>query len=306
MRTKTLGRTGVAAEARIAVLGTGVMGAPIARNLVAAGFPVTVWNRTRGRAEALAADGAQLAPTPRAAAASAGIVLTMLADGAAAADTIDGPEGAAHALAPGSIWIQMGTVGVDWTERLAQIAKAHALTFVDAPVSGSTGPAEQGELVVLASGPENARSRVRPVFDAIGRQTYWLGRAGNGTSMKVVLNNWLAASTEALAQTLALSDALGLDPSEFAEVFAGTPLASPYAVAKSEAMIAGDFAPGFPLRLAFKDTTLALDAAREHELELPLTVAVEGRWNGAISRGHGDDDLAAIITEANRGNGSVS
>jgi 3-hydroxyisobutyrate dehydrogenase len=189
---------------------------------------------------------------------------------------------------------------------LAQIAKAHALTFVDAPVSGSTGPAEQGELVVLASGPENARSRVRPVFDAIGRQTFWLGRAGNGTGMKVVLNNWLAASTEALAETLALSDALGLDPSEFAEVFAGTPLASPYAVAKSEAMIAGDFAPGFPLRLAFKDTALALDAAREHELELPLTVAVEGRWNGAISRGHGDDDLAAIITEATRRNGSAS
>src|SRR4051794_28117172 len=125
MRTKTSGRTGVAAQERIAVLGTGVMGAPIARNLLAAGFPVTVWNRTRGRAEALVADGAQLAPTPRAAAASAGIVLTMLADGAAAADTIDGPEGAAHALAPGSIWIQMGTVGVDWTERLAQIAEAH-------------------------------------------------------------------------------------------------------------------------------------------------------------------------------------
>jgi 3-hydroxyisobutyrate dehydrogenase len=94
-------------------------------------------------------------------------------------------------------------------------------------VSGSTGPAEQGELVVLASGPENARARVRPVFDAIGRQTFWLGRAGNGTGMKVVLNNWLAASTEALAETLALSDALGLDPGQFAEVFAGTPLASP-------------------------------------------------------------------------------
>ena len=306
MRTTRSGDTGLAAQERIAVLGTGVMGAPIARNLLAAGFPVTVWNRTRARAQALTADGAGLAPTPRAAAASAGIVLTMLADGAAAADTIDGPQGAAHALAPGSIWIQMGTVGVDWTERLAQIAEVHALTFVDAPVSGSTGPAEQGELVVLASGPENARSRVRPVFDAIGRQTFWLGRAGNGTAMKVVLNNWLAASTEALAETLALSDALGLDPSEFAEVFAGTPLASPYAVAKSEAMIAGDFAPGFPLRLAFKDTALALDAAREHGLELPLTLALERRWNDAISRGHGEDDVAAIITEATRRNGPAS
>jgi 3-hydroxyisobutyrate dehydrogenase len=173
-------------------------------------------------------------------------------------------------------------------------------------VSGSTGPAEQGELVVLASGPENARSRVQPVFDAIGRQTFWLGRAGNGTSMKVVLNNWLAASTEALAETLALSDALGLDPDEFAEVFADTPLASPYAVAKGRAMIAGDFAPGFPLRHAFKDTALALDAARERGVELPLTAALEGRWSGAISLGHGEEDLAAIITEANRRNGSAS
>jgi 3-hydroxyisobutyrate dehydrogenase len=296
----------MAARERIVVLGTGRMGAPIARNLLAAGFPVTAWNRTLARAEALAADGADLAPTPRAAAASAGIVLTMLADGAATADTIAGPDGAAHALEPGSIWIQMGTVGVDWTERLAEIANAHELTLVDAPVSGSTGPAERRELVVLASGPENARSRVQPVFDAIGRQTFWLGRPGSGTAMKVVLNNWLAASTEALAETLALSDALGLDPSAFSDVFADNPLASTYAVAKAQAMIAADFAPGFPLRLAFKDTALALDAAREHGLELPLTATLEARWRRALSRGHGEEDLAAIITEATQRNGSVS
>jgi 3-hydroxyisobutyrate dehydrogenase len=294
-----------AAQENIAILGTGGMGTPIARNLLAAGFPVTVWNRTRARAEALVADGAQLAETPRDAAASAGIVLTMLTDGAATAETIDGEAGAAHGAEPGSIWVQMGTVGVEWAARLAEIASAHGLTFVDSPVSGSTGPAEQGKLVVLASGPENARSRVQPVFDAIGQRTFWLGRAGNGTRMKVVLNNWLAASTEALAETLALSDALGLDPDEFAEVFDDSPLASPYAVMKGEAMIAGDFAPGFPLRHAFKDTALARDAARESGVDLPLTVALEGSWKNAISRGHGDEDIAAIITEANRRNGST-
>ncbi|HEV7769602.1 MAG TPA: NAD-binding protein, partial [Solirubrobacterales bacterium] len=159
------------------------------------------------------------------------------------------------------------------------------------------------ELVILASGPENARSRVQPIFDAIGRDTFWLGRAGNGSRMKVVLNNWLAASTEALAETLALSDALGLGADDFVDVFGDTPLASPYAVAKAKAMAAGDFAPGFPLRHAFKDTALALDAAREIGVELPLTEALEGRWRGAISRGHGDEDLSTIITEASRRHG---
>jgi 3-hydroxyisobutyrate dehydrogenase len=288
----------------VAVLGTGRMGAPIARNLLAAGFPVTVWNRTESRAAALIEDGATVAPSPLAAAANGGVVLTMLADGAATAETIDGANGAASKLGPESIWVQMGTVGVAWTEMLAKRAADHGIAFVDAPVSGSTAPAQEGALVVLASGPENVRSRVQPIFDAIGRETFWLGRAGNGTRMKVTLNNWLAASTEALAETLALSDALGLDPAEFVDVFTNSSLASPYAVAKGRAMIAGDFAPGFPLRHAFKDTALALGAARELGVELPLTEALEDRWRGAISHGHGEEDLASIIVEANRRNGS--
>ncbi|HEX4670160.1 MAG TPA: NAD(P)-dependent oxidoreductase [Solirubrobacterales bacterium] len=287
----------------VTVLGTGGMGAPIARNLLAAGFPVTVWNRTESRAATLVEDGATLASSPRAAVTDGGVVLTMLTDGDATAETIDGADGAASGLGSGSIWIQMGTVGVSWTERLAERAAADEVAFVDAPVSGSTGPAQEGALVVLASGPENVRSRVQPIFDAIGRDTFWLGRAGNGTRMKVALNNWLAASTEAVAETLALSEGLGLDPDQFIDVFADSPVASPYAVAKGRAMIAGDFAPGFPLRHAFKDTILALDAARELGVELPLTQALESRWRGAISRGHGDQDLAAIVTEATRRNG---
>jgi 3-hydroxyisobutyrate dehydrogenase len=287
----------------VAVLGTGMMGAPIARNLLAAGFPVTVWNRTRSRALPLIEAGAAFAESPLAAASGAKVVLTMLTDGPATAETFDGKDGAAGSLGPESIWIQMGTVGLEWTERLSERAAKHDVTFVDAPVSGSTGPAQQGQLVILASGPESARPRVQPVFDAIGRDTFWLGRAGNGSRMKLVLNNWLAASTEALAETVALSDGLGLDPDDFIDVFSDTPLASPYAVAKAKAMVEGDFAPGFPLRHAFKDTLLALEAAHELGVELPLTEALEGRWRGAISRGHGDQDLSTIITEASRRHG---
>jgi 3-hydroxyisobutyrate dehydrogenase len=296
----------MAAQEPIAVLGTGGMGTPMARNLLAAGFPVTVWNRTRSRAEPLVADGAKVASTPAEAVSDGGLVLTMLTDGAATAMTMgadDGSGALGEMLDEGSLWIQMGTIGLTWTNRLAELANARKVAFVDAPVSGSTGPAEAGELVILASGPENVRSRVKPVFEAIGSETVWLGQAGNGTRMKLAFNNWLAASTEALAETLALTDAMGLDPQAFVDVFADSPLSSPYAVTKGRAMVAGDFAPGFPLRLAFKDTALALDAAREPGLELPLTEALEGRWRGAISRGHGDQDLSAIITEANRRNG---
>jgi 3-hydroxyisobutyrate dehydrogenase len=295
----------MAAPEPIAVLGTGGMGTPIARDLLAAGFPVTVWNRTKSKAEALAGDGAKVASTPAEAVAESDLVLTMLTDGAATAETMGADDGA-EVLGEGTVWIQMGTVGLTWTERLAALAEERKAAFVDAPVSGSTGPAAAGELVVLASGPENVRSRVQPVFDAIGHQTVWLGQAGNGTRMKLAFNNWLAASTEALAETLALCDALGLDPKAFVDVFADSPLSSPYAVLKGRAMVAEDFAPGFPLRLAYKDTALALDAAREPGVDLPLTEALEGRWRAAISRGHGDEDLSAIITEANRRNGHVT
>jgi 3-hydroxyisobutyrate dehydrogenase len=281
------------------------MGGPIARNLLAAGFPVTVWNRTESRAALLAEDGAAVAASPLVAASGATVVLTMLTDGAATAATMDGEQGALAAMRHGSIWIQMGTVGLSWTDRLAELAAAHEIGFVDAPVSGSTGPAEEGELVILASGTEETRERVEPVFDAIGRHTFWLGRAGSGSRMKLALNNWLAASTEALAETLSLSDALGLDPTDFVDVFADTPLASPYAMAKGRSMVAGDFAPGFPLRHAFKDTALALSAARDLGLELPVTRALEGRWRDAIAHGHGDEDLSAIITEAKLPMGSM-
>jgi 3-hydroxyisobutyrate dehydrogenase len=144
----------------IAVLGTGRMGAPIARNLLAAGFEVSVWNRTANRAAPLAADGARLATSPAEAAKGADVVLTMLTDGDAVVDAMTGREGALASLRPGSAWIQMATIGDEWTERLATLADEHRLEFVDAPVSGSDGPARDAELVVLASGPERVRARL--------------------------------------------------------------------------------------------------------------------------------------------------
>ena len=285
-------------QSTVAVLGTGSMGAPIARNLLAAGFPVSVWNRTAARAAPLVNDGARLAPSPADAAENADVVLTMLADGAAVQETMSGPGGALQAMRTGSVWIQMATVGLDWIGRLSGLAAEHDVELVDAPVSGSDGPAREAKLIVLASGPDDARARVQPIFDAIGRETLWLGPTGQGTRMKLVLNNWLVAQVEAVAETVALSEALGLDPHLFPEAIDGAPLGSPYAVTKAQAMISGDYTPGFALRLAFKDATLALDAAKELGLRLPLTAALAPRWQQAIADGHANDDVSSVFTQS--------
>jgi 3-hydroxyisobutyrate dehydrogenase len=274
------------------------MGAPIARNLLAAGFEVSVWNRTAERAAPLAADGARLSASPAKAAEGADVVLTMLADGDAVNGAMTGPEGALASLRPGSAWIQMATIGDDWTGRMASLAAENNVEFVDAPVSGSDAPARERQLIVLASGPEGTRAQLQPIFDAIGRKTLWLGPAGNGTRLKLVLNDWLASLTEGVAETIALTEALGLDPQLFIEAIEDGPLGSPYAVAKARAALAGEFVPGFALRLAFKDVGLALDAARERDLELPITEAISRRWEQAIAGGHGDEDVSAVIAVA--------
>jgi 3-hydroxyisobutyrate dehydrogenase len=287
-----------AAAPRITVLGTGRMGTPIARNLLAAGFPVSVWNRTVSRAAPLATDGARLESSPARAVEGTEVVLTMLANGAAVEEAMNGPGGALETLRPGSVWIQMATVGLEWTGRLTKLAGEHGVEFVDAPVSGSDGPAREGELVVLASGPQELRAILQPVFDAIGRKTLWLGPAGQGTALKLLLNNWLATQVEAVAETIALAEALGVRPHLFIDTIADSPLGSPYAVAKGREMIAKEFPPGFALGLAYKDVGLALDAARELDIDLPATSALAPRWEEAIAHGHGDEDVAAVVSAA--------
>jgi 3-hydroxyisobutyrate dehydrogenase len=285
-----------AAVRTVAVLGTGTMGGPIARNLLRAGYEVRVWNRTSAKAEELASDGALLAPSPATAVAGVDVVITMLADGAAVQEVMAGAGGALAALGPAAVWIQMSTVGVDWSDHLLVLAAGHGVTFVDAPVSGSSQPAEDGQLLILASGADHDRLRLEPLFEVLGRQTLWLGRAGDGSRLKLALNNWLAVLVEGMAECLALSSALGLEPRLFVETVAGSPLASPYATNKGNAMIEADFAPGFPLRHAAKDASLAADAAYNHGVELPLTAALLGRWHQAMALGHGEDDVASAIT----------
>jgi 3-hydroxyisobutyrate dehydrogenase len=291
-------RSQTAPARAVAVLGTGTMGAPIARNLLRAGMPVRVWNRTPAKAAELTTHGALVATSPAAAATGVDVLITMLTDGAAVEHVMTGPRGALSTLGPDAIWVQMSTVGVEWSDRLAHLAARHGVTFVDAPVSGSSRPAEDGQLVILAAGAPSTRPRLEPIFEPLARQILWLDRVGDGSRLKLALNNWLAVLVEGMAETLTLSSALGLDPHLFVTTVAGGPLTSRYATDKAIAMLDADFTPGFPLQHAAKDAALATEAAHRRGLQLPLTDTLLDRWHQAIAAGHGHDDVASTITVA--------
>ncbi|MGE5272622.1 MAG: NAD(P)-dependent oxidoreductase [Verrucomicrobiota bacterium] len=261
---------------RIAVLGTGIMGGAMARNLAAAGHHVQAWNRTREKAEGL---GATVAGTPAEAVEGAEAVLTMLADG----PTVDAvvPE-----LHPDVLWIQSSTVGVADTERFAG---RHA-RFLDAPVLGSRPQAEAGELLVLAAG----RDRPGALFDPISSRVMWLAdEPGAGTRLKLTLNLWILNLVENLGESMALAEALGLDRRWFLDAIKGRPMDSQYAQIKGEKIIAGDFSPAFALKLAAKDLGLALEMAKGAGVDLGLAPQTLARFRRAIELGHGDEDMAA-------------
>lgn len=282
---------------RIAVLGTGIMGAPMARNLLAAGFEVRVWNRTADKARPLADDGATVAESPEEAASGADILLTMLADADAVAEPA---EQALGSLAGDGIWVQTSTVGIEGNDRLAGLASGRGVTYVDAPVLGTKQPAEQGQLVVLASGPRDAEQRCAPVFDAVGSKYMWLGEAGAGSRLKLVVNNWIAGLLGTLGETVALARATGVEPQRFLETISGGPLDLPYAQMKGKMMLDGDYPTSFSARLARKDMGLVLDAARSGGLDPAITEAVARYFENAIAAGHGEEDMAAILEGVTR------
>jgi 3-hydroxyisobutyrate dehydrogenase len=290
----------MAAEISIAVLGAGgTMGLPMTRNLAQAGLEVRAWNRSVEKAQPLAADGARIGATPAEAARGAGIVLTMLADADAVLSAMQGETGALAALGDSAIWLQMSTIGEEGTEACAQLARQRGAGFVDAPVLGTRQPAEERKLVILASGPEQLRSRVQPVFDVLGQKTIWAGEAGAGTRLKLVTNSWLLAVVEGGAETIALAGGLGLDPRLFFEAIDGGPLDLPYLRLKGKAMMERDFTPSFRLKLAAKDARLAAAAAQRRGMDLPLVETIRQRLEQGAQQ-HGDDDMAATYLTSAR------
>ena len=286
----------MADDKTVAVLGTGIMGAAMARNLLSAGMEVRAWNRSREKAEPLAQEGAEVADNPADAAKGADFILTMLSDADAVEEAVGGDV--LSALAEDSVWLQMSTVGEGGNERLLRLASDHDVAYVDAPVLGTRQPAEQGQLIVLASGPKEVRERSEQVFGAFAGKTVWLGEAGEGSRLKLVVNNWIVGLLGVLAETVAFAEATGVDPAKFLETIEGGPLGLPYAQMKGSMMVEENFPTSFSANLARKDAALVLDSARDHDLHLRIAEAVTARFDEAIQAGHGEEDMAAVYKAA--------
>jgi 3-hydroxyisobutyrate dehydrogenase len=278
----------------VSVLGTGIMGAAMARNLARAGHTVRAWNRTRAKAEPLAADGVAIADTPAEAVRGADVVLTILYDGPAALDVM---REAADALRPGTPWMQSTTAGIEAIGELADFAREHGLVFFDAPVLGTRQPAEAGQLLVLAAGPVESRQAVAPVLDAVGSRTVWTGEdgaAGSATRLKLVANSWVLAATAAVGEVLALSQSLDVDPQHFFDAIAGGPLDMGYLRAKSALVLEDRLTPAqFAVSTAAKDARLIVRAGEQHGIRLDVAAATAARLERAAAQGHADEDMVA-------------
>ena len=277
----------------VAVLGTGAMGHGMATSALRAGIPTIVWNREVEATRDLAELGADVAGTPADAARRAAIVVTMVTD-TDAVMSLARDQGMLAALASGAIWVQMSTIGVAGIERVAALVDSERpdVTLVDAPVSGSKDPAAQGQLTIFASGPDDARTRVAPLFDALGQRTIWAGPVGAGSRLKIVNNTWLAFAAEAVGASLALAHLQGLETETVVDALGGGPLVSPWQAAKLQRIVKGDFSPQFALSLALKDVRLALEAGDKDRFAALGCLAEE--WQQVVDQGLGDQDLTIV------------
>ena len=271
----------------------GMMGFAMTRNMARAGLTVRAWNRTGEKAQPLADDGVYLADSPADAVGGAGIVVTMLADAGAVISAFqDALPGIDPTADPHVIWLQMSTIGEAATRSCENLANSSGVGFVDAPVLGTRERAEQGDLVILESGPEEARPRVQPLFDAVGQRVIRAGEAGAGSRLKIVVNSWVLAVVEAGAEAIALAEGLGTDPGLFFTAIEGGALDLPYLRMKGSAIASRDFAPSFRLGLAAKDADLVTESALLHGLDLPVFEALAERLGAGVAE-HGDQDVSA-------------
>lgn len=274
----------------VAILGTGIMGGAIARQLVRRGHQVRAWDIDEDRLGQLAADGVPTVTTSAEAVDGARVLITMLTD----ADTTETVAAPAFGTFSG-VWIQSATVGIDGTERLLALADRHGVTMVDCPLLGTKSTAEAGELVALASGPPEVEDLCREVLNAYSRRVLWLGAAGLGSRMKLVMNKWVTGLTALTAETVALAEGLGFAGGDFLALIEGGPLDVTQAHIKGAMMQRREFSPALALQHAAKDADLIAAAALAAELDLPLGRATAGIYRRACDAGYGDEDMAAVF-----------
>jgi 3-hydroxyisobutyrate dehydrogenase-like beta-hydroxyacid dehydrogenase len=279
---------------RVAVIGLGVMGAGMACHLADVGYTVTVYNRTRARAQELAPHGVTIAATPRDAAAASEAVILMLSDDHATRACTDGPGGMLAGLAPGTLVLQMATLAPETTIALAVEVRERGGELLDAPVMGSAAEAASGQLWILAGGDPATLERARPLLASLAQEVYYAGEVGQGARLKLA-NNLLGANlVTALAETMALIEACGIDPALYARVLQGSNLGTRMLVGKANQMVAGDYATRFSIANEYKDVGLALHLAHGLGLHLHQGESVLAPFEEAMERGLGAQDIAAI------------
>ena len=274
---------------QVAVLGTGIMGAGMARSLLRAGHDVRVWNRTAARAQPLADDGATVAGTAAGAVEGAEVVLVMLWDITAVLDVL----GAAAGASPDAVWLQASTVGPDGMREIA--AARPDLRLVDAPVLGTRAPAEQGTLIALLSGSPADLAAAQPAVDGYSARSVHAGeQLGAASALKLVCNAWVATMNAAVGQSVALAEGLGLDPALFLDAMRGGASDAPYLHMKAELIAKGEFPPSFALDGALKDVELIRATARSVSVADDVLAGLVAAYGRAVEAGHGDEDMAAV------------
>jgi 3-hydroxyisobutyrate dehydrogenase len=266
---------------RVGLLGVGLMGSAMAHRLLDQNISVIAWDRDAEHLRALEERGGVTAERASDVVSGADVVITMLSTAAVILRVVepllkDWPQG--------TTWLQMSSVGEAEADQLTQLAEAHAVRLVDAPVSGSTHPAEEGQLTILASGPDSARAAVEPIFDALASRVLWVGEAGMGSRLKLAANHWMITMVAALAESMHLCRAMGLDQEQFIALLDGGPLGSDYAVQKLYEMLRHDYPVGFPLRLALKDLQLVQEVEQSSRAAMPLLDVVLSSASRAQTR----------------------
>jgi 3-hydroxyisobutyrate dehydrogenase/glyoxylate/succinic semialdehyde reductase len=284
---------------RVGFIGLGAMGVRMAARLQKSGSRLTVFNRTRDKAEPLIREGATWADTPAAVAGQAEILFTMLAHPAAVKEAALGQDGFLYRLPPGALWVDCSTVNPSFSREMAAEAQARKLRFLDAPVAGSREPAARGELTIFVGGDAPDLEACRPLLQAMGSKILHVGGHGMGTALKMVNNLLLASSMAAFAEGLVLGEALGIAPERLLDFLLGSPLVAPYMAGKRNKLERGDYAPEFPMEWMQKDLHLAGVSAQETAVALPLAGAAKELYELAARQGHAHEDFSAIYAFLN-------
>ncbi len=280
---------------KIGLIGLGLMGRPMGMNLLKAGFPLTVWNRTASRAQELVAGGAYLASSPSELAARSEFVISIVSDPPALDEVLWGADGAVRSLQPGSIYMDSSTVSPELARKIAAACAERQVRFLDAPVTGGDWGAKKGELLFMVGGDAQTLTDAEPVLRVLGKKWFHLGPNGAGQTIKLAMNLILALQVDALAEALALVTGAGLEGEKLVEVLQASMARSGVLDVKAPNLLKGEYTPSFPLRLMHKDMRLALELAKEKQVELPAAAAAYKTYSAVKDEAKEDLDYSAVM-----------